>query len=62
MIPGDKGKHYSCSHEFRPIICPLYKHRQNKQTFSNIFKIHVFEADINNNSIRINKFSWNKEE
>ena len=62
MIPVGNGKKYSCSHEFRQIICPLNKHRQNKQHFGKIFKIQVFEADINNNSIKINKPSSNKEE
>ena len=59
---------YSCSHEFHQIICPLNKHRQNKQKFGKIFKIHVFEVDINTNVIscncyvKINKMSWNKGE
>ena len=42
MIPVGKGKNYSCSHEFRQIICPLNKHGQNKQNFGKIFKIQVF--------------------
>ena len=67
MILVGKGKNYSCSHEFRQIICPLNKHGQNKQNFGKIFKIQVFFLiDINNNSIscncyvKINKISWNK--
>ena len=55
MIQVGKGKNYSYSHEFRQIICPLNKHRQNKQNVGKIFKIKkVFEADINNNSISCN--------
>ena len=33
MLPVGKGKNYSHFHEFRQIICPLNKHRQNKQKF-----------------------------
>ena len=50
MLPVGKGKNYSLFHEFRPIICPFNKHRQNKQNFSKIFKIQAFEVDINNNN------------
>ena len=42
MLPVGKGKNYSRFHEFRQIICPLTKHRQNKQNFGKIFKIQVF--------------------
>ena len=68
MIPVGKGRNYSCSHEFRQIVCPLNKHRQNKQHFGKMFKIQIFGVDINNNNIscncyvKINKISWNKEE
>ena len=51
MLPVGRSKNYSPSYEFRQIICPLNKHRQNKQNFGKIFKIHVFEVDINNNGI-----------
>ena len=49
-----KGKDNSCSHVFRQSICPLNKHRQNKQNFGKIFKIQVLEANINNISISCN--------
>ena len=54
MLPVGKSKNYCRSYEFHKIICPLNKHRQNKQNFCKISKIHVFETDINNNSISCN--------
>ena len=51
MLPVSRSKNYSRSYEFHKIICPLNKRRQNKQNFGKIFKIQVFEADINNNGI-----------
>ena len=66
MLPVGGSKNYSHYYKFRHIICPLNKHRQNKHPFGMIFKIHVFEADINNNGIswncyvKINTMSWNK--
>ena len=52
MLPVGKSKNYCRSYEFlRQIIRTLNKHSQNKQNFCKIFKIHVFEVDINNNSI-----------
>ena len=66
MFPVGKGKNYSRFDEFRQIICPLNKHRQNKQTFGKIFKIQVFEVYINNNSCnfytKISKKPLNKGE
>ena len=47
MLPVRKSRNYSRSYEFRQIICPLNKHSQNKQHFGKIFKIQVFEVDIN---------------
>ena len=54
MPPVGKGKNYSCFHDFRQSICPLNKHRQNKQNVSKIFKIQVFEVDIKSNGISCN--------
>ena len=54
MLPVGKGKNYSRFHEFRQIICPLNKHRQNSQKFGKIFKVQVFDVDINNNGISCN--------
>ena len=54
MLPVDKGKNYSRFHEFRQFICPLNKHRQNKQHFGKIGKIQVFEVDISNKLISCN--------
>ena len=47
-LPVGKSKNYCRSYEFRPIICPFNKDSQSKQNFCKIFKIHVFEVDINN--------------
>ena len=66
MLPVGRSVNYSHSYEFRQIICPLTKHRRNKHNFCKIFKIQIFEIDINNNGIscncyvKINKISWNK--
>ena len=54
MLPVGRSKNYSRSYEFRQIICPLNKHRQNKHNFGKIFKIQVSEVDINNNGISCN--------
>ena len=68
MIPVCKGKTYSRSHEIRQIICPLNKHRRNKQNVGEISQIQVFEADVTNNGtsrncyVKINTMSWNKGE
>ena len=51
MLPAGRSKTYSRSYEFHKMICPLNKHRQNKQNLGKIFKIQVFEVDINNNGI-----------
>ena len=66
MLPF--GRSQNCSHfyEFCQIFCPLNKHRRNKRDLGKIFKIQLFEVDINNNGIccncyvKINKISWNK--
>ena len=67
MLPVGRSKNYSHSYEFRKIICPLNKHRRNKHNFGKVFKIQLFEVDINNNNgiscnccVKINKVSWNK--
>ena len=39
MSPVGKSKNYTRYYEFRQIICPLNKHRQNKQKFGKISKI-----------------------
>ena len=39
MLPVGKGKNYSRFHEFRQIICPLNKLRQNKQKFGKVLKL-----------------------
>ena len=68
MLPVGLGKNCSRFHEVRQIICPLTKHRQNKQNFGKIFKVPAFEIDISYNGIscncyaKINKRSWNKGE
>ena len=54
MLPVGKNKNYSRSYKFRQIICPLNKHSQNMQHFGKIFRIQVFEVDINNNGISCN--------
>ena len=63
ILPVGRRKNYSHSYEFRQIICPFNKHSQNKHDFGKIFKIQLFEVDINNNGISCNcyvKISWNK--
>ena len=68
MFSVGKIKNYCRAYEFPQIICPLSKQSQNKQNFCMIFKIHVFEVDMNNNGIscqchvKINKIVWNKGE
>ena len=49
MLQVGRSKNYSHSYEFRLIIGPLNKHRRNKHNFGKIFKIQLFEVDINNN-------------
>ena len=48
MLPVGKSKNYSHSYEFRQVICPLNKHRQNKHNFAKGFKIQLFEVDTSN--------------
>ena len=57
MLPVSKSKNYSRFHEFRQVICPLNKHKQNKQNVGKIFKIQVFEDYINNNGIFCNCYA-----
>ena len=54
MVPSGRSKNYSHSYEFRQIIYPLNKHRRNKHNFGKIFKINLFEVDINSNGISCN--------
>ena len=58
MLPVGRSKNYTRSYEFRKIICPLNKHRQNQQHFGKIFNIPVFEIDINNSCISSNCYVY----
>ena len=63
ILPVGRSKNYSHSYEFRQIFCHFNKHSRNMHDFGKIFKIQLFEVDINNNGISCNcydKFSWNK--
>ena len=53
MLTAGRSKNYSHTFEFRQIIGPLNKHRQNKHNFGLNFKIQFF-VDINNNDISCN--------
>ena len=63
ILPVGRSKNYSYSYESRQIFCTFNKHSRNKHDFGKIFKIQLFEVDINNNGISCNcyvEISWNK--